>query len=205
VETNINYNYTFFMNMNDQLAIRWEKTRQGDVSEFGAIHQELYRVLYHYVLKITRDEIVSQDLIQELFIKMWERRERLGPIYNVKVYFFKAARSLALNYFKSQKNHLPIAEDQREIDLAFSQEEIWVNGENDIEFNRLLTLALNALPKRQKEMVHLKYFDGWTYEQIAEVTGINYQSVVNHVHRAMQQLRINLVDDKRVQSCRVAV
>ncbi|WP_439696498.1 RNA polymerase sigma factor [Mucilaginibacter sp. AW1-7] len=193
------------MNKNDQLAIRWEKTRQGDVSEFGAIHHELYPLLYHYLLKITRDEIVSEDLLQELFIKMWERKERLGPIHNVKVYFFKAARSLALNYFKRQKNHLSITDDQREIDLAFSQEEIWVNSENDLEFNRLLALALNALPKRQKEMVFLKYFDGWTYEQIAEVTGINYQSVVNHIHRAMQQLRNNLVYDKRVQSCRVAV
>jgi RNA polymerase sigma-70 factor (ECF subfamily) len=54
-------------------------------------------------------------------------------------------------------------------------------------------------------MIFLKYFDGWNYEQIAEVTGIKYQSVVNHVHRGILQLRTELAEDKYMADCRVAV
>jgi RNA polymerase sigma-70 factor (ECF subfamily) len=79
-----------------------------------------------------------------------------------------------------------------------------VNSENNAEVNRLLSVALNTLPVRQREMIFLKYFDGWNYDQIANVTGIKYQSVVNHVHRAILQLRSELTDCDKLQICRIA-
>lgn len=193
------------MNKSNQLSGWWDESRQGNVASFGYIHHELYPMLFHYLLKIIKDEDICQDILQDLFIKMWERKENFGPICNIKVYFFKAARSMALNYIKSRKNHDSLTDDHQHIDIVFSQEEVIVNFENNSEVNRLLSTALNTLPGRQREMIFLKYFDGWNYDQIADVTGIKYQSVVNHVHRAILQLRTELTTDQQMRDCRVAV
>jgi len=193
------------MNKINQLSIWWDEARSGAVKAFGHIHHELYPLLYQYLLKILKDEDVCQDVLQELFIKMWERRERFGPIGNVRVYFFKAARSMALNYIKNHKSHDPLLDSHQYIDMVFSHEEIMVGIENNNEVNYRLSIALNSLPNRQKEMLFLKYFDDCDYAQIAEVTGIRYQSVVNHVHRAITQLRSELRTDHQIIACRVAV
>ncbi len=193
------------MNKSDQLSQWWKESVQGNVASFSCIHHELYPMLYHYLLKIFKDEDISQDILQDLFIKLWERRATIGLIVNIKVYFFKSARSLAFNYLKCRKNQSVALTDDMDFDIEFSQEEILVNKENSAEINRMLTTALNTLPKRQKEMIFLRYFDGWDYDEIAEVTGIKYQSVVNNVHRGILQLRNELVSDVHFQNCRIAI
>ncbi len=193
------------MNVSDQLSTWWGESRQGNVESFGFIHHKLYPALYRYVFGIVMDDDICQDILQDLFIRMWERKESLGPIYNVKVYFFKAARSMTFNYLKSNKNHATLTELHDEIDAAFSQEEILIDQENKREMNSILSAALNDLPKRQKEMIMMKFFDDRNYDEIAEETGIKYQSVVNHVHRAINQLRCELADGRCLQTCRVAV
>ena len=193
------------MSNSNQLSHLWDESRRGNVEAFGAIHHELYPALLNYLLKIFKDEDISQDILQDLFVKFWERKETLGPIHNIKVYFFKAARSMAFNYLKSRKNQTLPLSDSMDIDLVFSQEDIQVTRESNLEVNRLLSVALNALPKRQKEMIFLKYFEEWNYAEIADVTGIKYQSVINLVHRGMLQLRSELADDRYFQRCRQAV
>ncbi|MES2276115.1 MAG: sigma-70 family RNA polymerase sigma factor [Bacteroidota bacterium] len=193
------------MNINTQLSTWWDESRDGNVASFGLIHHQLYPALNHYLLKIIKDDDICQDILQDLFIKLWERKAGFGPIQYVKVYFFRSARSMAINYLKSQKNHTPLDDGHLAIDMEFSPEEVMVGLENDQAMNHLLASALNTLPKRQREMIFLKYFDGWNYDQIAEVTGIKYQSVVNHVHRAVIQLRQELTSDRQMQDCRIAV
>lgn len=184
------------MNINDQLSDWWNESLQGNVDSFGCIHCALYAPLYRYLIKILKDEDACEDVLQDLFVKLWERKERLGAISFVKVYFFRCARSMAINHLKNKHNqNVPLVEGM-EVDVVFSQEEILVTKENKIQMTRMLTLALNDLPKRQREMIFLKYFDGWKYEEIAQVTGINYQSVVNHVHRGILQLRTSMIDNR---------
>ncbi|WP_448700590.1 RNA polymerase sigma factor [Mucilaginibacter sp. AW1-3] len=189
------------MNKSDLLSDLWNDTLKGDVSAFESIHRELYPLLLHYLSKIIQDDDVCQDILQDLFIKMWERKEKFGQIKNVKVYFFKAARSMALNYIKTNKQHDPLNDDHQYIDIVFCQEEILVDAERNKEAAFVLSSALNTLPERQREMIFLKYFDGWNYDQIADVTGIKYQSVVNHVHRAVTQLRTVLSSDEQLLRC----
>lgn len=192
------------MSNNNQLSNWWDESRLGNVESFGCIHHQLYPLLYRYIFKIIKDEDISQDLLQDVFVKLWERKETIGPIRFVKVYFFRTARSLAINHLKCLKNNNVPFEEGMEPDMAFSPEEVLVGNEHNAEVSKILTMALNTLPKRQREMIFLKYFDGWSYDEISAVTGINYQSVVNHVHRGIIQLRSGMVEMKPLQSCLLA-
>ncbi len=182
------------MNNCNQLKQWWEQTLGGNVKSFGLIHEELYSSLHFYLLKIVKDEDVAQDILQDLFVKLWERKERFGAISNVKHYFLKSARSLAINYLNSYRPELLDLQNHKQVDFVFSIEDILVEKEADREMQQALIKAMNMLPKRQKEMIFLRYFDNWNYDQIANVTGLQYQSVLNHVHRGLRQLRSTLTE-----------
>jgi len=192
------------MNNCNQLKQLWEQALAGDVKSFSLIHHELYSSLYFYLYKIVKDEDAAQDILQDLFVKFWERKERFGPIQNVKYYFFKSARSQAINYLKSYRPELLDVQHHKQLDIEFSTEDILVNREMGQEAQLALTMALNTLPKRQKEMIFLRYFDNWNYDQIAEVTGLQYQSVVNHVHRGISQLRSVMTVNKNTAPLELA-
>jgi RNA polymerase sigma-70 factor (ECF subfamily) len=185
------------MNNCDELAQWWEETLNGNMQSFSRIHNALYSALYYYLFKIVKDEDAAQDILQDLFVKLWERRERFGPIKNVKYYFFKSARSLAITFLRANKSESLDQNTSQQVDIVFSAEDILVEQEAGIEMKRMLSQALNALPKRQKEMIFLRYFDDWSYDQIAELTGLRYQSVVNHVHRGINQLRLKLTEKSK--------
>ncbi|MGN6178721.1 MAG: RNA polymerase sigma factor [Mucilaginibacter sp.] len=185
------------MNNCDELSKWWEETLNGDVQSFSRIHNTLYSALYYYLFKIVKDEDAAQDILQDLFVKLWERRERLGPIKNVKYYFFKSARSLAITFLRANKTEPIDLNGGHQIDIVFSAEDILVDQEASMEMKRMLSQALNMLPNRQKEMIFLRYYDDWSYDQIAQLTGLRYQSVVNHVHRGINQLRLKLTEKNK--------
>jgi RNA polymerase sigma factor (sigma-70 family) len=167
----------------------WEQTQAGDQDAFARIHKELYPGLFGYALKMVRDEKLVDDLLQDLFIKFWQNSKRIGAIQNVKAYFYRSTRSMVLNHIKSSSLKAVKLLDLPQPDLEFSREEIIVASEYNSELCRKLHIAVNGLPKKQRETVYLRFYENMEYLQIAEITGIKYQSVVNHVYRAVQSLK----------------
>jgi RNA polymerase sigma-70 factor (ECF subfamily) len=136
-----------------------------------------------------KDEELVNDLLQELFVKLWQKRNQIGVIKNVKAYFFTASRSMAINHFRNIKSKTIRLEMMDMPEIDFSAEDIMITEEGNTELKIVITQALNKLPARQREIIYLKYYEEMEYQKIAEVTGIQYQSVINHVFRALQTLR----------------
>jgi RNA polymerase sigma factor (sigma-70 family) len=191
--------------INLQLSLWWDETCQGDMQSFKMIHQHLFAFLLQYINGILKDDSLSKDILQDMFIKMWERKERFGPIQNVKGYFVKSARSMAFNQLKSAKIKSASLKHFIRPDVESSQEDILINEETNIQLQQQIARILNGLPKRQREILFLKYYDGWSYGQISEISGIKYQSVVNHVHRAVTQIRGELNGGQQQLNCRFVV
>ena len=161
----------------------------GNQNAYNLIHENLYPGLYNYLFKMVKDDGVVDDLLQDLFVKIWCKRDQIGVINNLKAYFFTAARSMAINHFRKVKYQVSKLENFVQPEIGFSAEDILVSAEFDTELKYRTTLALNTLPARQREIIYLKFYEEMEYQKIAEVTGIKYQSVVNHVFRALQTLR----------------
>jgi RNA polymerase sigma-70 factor (ECF subfamily) len=73
--------------------------------------------------------------------------------------------------------------------LVFSAEEIMVSNESDSLMKQQMVTALNSLPAKQREILTMRFYDELSYPQIADILKIRYQSVINHVYRAVQTLR----------------
>lgn len=168
---------------------QWQAFRQGDEHAFTAIFQEHYRVLYNYGMKLAGDEEVVRDSIQEMFQKLWERRASLEAVEMVQPYLFKILRHRISDTVKmaSRRSARQQSYHEEEFEIVYLPED-FSSSEPFGEQNQLLAL-LNALPKRQREVLYLKYFDGFSYEKIAEVMNLTAQSVRNLIYRAIKTLK----------------
>jgi RNA polymerase sigma factor (sigma-70 family) len=173
----------------DQLYDWWLQALEGDTHAFRRIHGELFGGLYDYALKLLQDSELADDAVQELFVKLWIKRGAIGTLRKVKPYFFTALRRQILNQLRNlQLRELRIGSLPRP-DIDFSPEEIVVRNEEYLSLQNKIAALLNELPKRQKEVIYLHYFEEMDYAQIAEVMGIHYQSVLNLTQKALQKLR----------------
>jgi RNA polymerase sigma-70 factor (ECF subfamily) len=173
----------------DQLYDWWLQALEGDTHAFRQIHGELFGGLYDYALKLLQDSELADDAVQELFVKIWVKRTVIGTLRKVKPYFFTALRRQILNQLRNlQLRELRIGALPRP-DIDFSPEEIVVRNEEYLSLQTRIAALLNELPKRQKEVIYLHYFEEMDYAQIAEVMGIHYQSVLNLTQKALQKLR----------------
>ena len=168
----------------------WEDFRTGDAHALATLFEAHYDALYNYGVKLTSDEELVKDCIQNLFQKLWRRRDGLRPVQVVKAYLFKALRRHLGDETKLLRQHrhlLPNYTDSFEV--VYSHEEFLIAQQSDSEQSTQLLTALNQLSKRQREALYLKFFDGFSYERIAEVMSLNIQSVRNLVFNALKAVR----------------
>lgn len=165
----------------------WNAVLQQDSRAYARIHGHLHPVLYRYAFAMLDDEALAEDCIQEVFIRIWFRKENIGILNSVRAFFFTAVRRQALNQLRGLKNlHiLPPSEP----DIAFSAEDIIIEQEDEAEKKSRISQYLNQLPRRQREVIYLRFYEELSYTEIADIMQVNYQSVINLAHKAITQLR----------------
>lgn len=174
---------------NEVLRIWWQQSVKNDTVAYGRIHAALFQGLYYFATKLLNDEELANDAIQDLFIKIWNNRSSIGELQKVKPYFYTALRRQVLNQLRDLKLRQLKITMSVQPDIEFSQEEILIKKEEDNGLKEKILELLNALPKRQKEVIYLHYFENMSLTQITEVMDINYQSVLNLKQRAIQHMR----------------
>ncbi|MGX5820060.1 RNA polymerase sigma factor [Chitinophaga lutea] len=165
----------------------WSDVLKGDENAYALMHRQLHPVLYRYAFAMLGSEDLAQDAVQEAFIRIWFKKEHIGPLRHVRAFFFTALRRGALNQLRGLRSLqiLPAAEP----DIAFSAEDIVIGREEQDHLRARISDYLNQLPKRQREVIWLRFYEELTYPEIADIMKINYQSVLNLAHKAIAQLR----------------
>ncbi len=177
--------------MSDADVQRWSQFREGDREAFAAIYQQHIQQLITYGLRLCPDRDLLKDQIQELFVELWHSRKNLAPVRSVKFYLFKALRYKLVRLEKNRYLSL------RSARIAFSLgnplenpiETSIIENESRASQFESLRQAMKSLSLRQQEAIQLRYFQGFTHEQIAELMDLNYQSVSNLLHRALYRLK----------------
>lgn len=179
-----------YLNDTTEDAVLLGKIVNGNISAYEHIFKKYYGDLYGYGLKLCGDPELVKDMVQELFTMIWERKHDLGHILSLKVYLLVVLRRRMLNALKEKRHERTIIQEYKwEPDMSFSIEEIIIEDEKASELKEKLIKAINSLPDRQREVLYLRFYNGMSYEEIEEILSINYQSIRNHVHRAMTRLR----------------
>jgi RNA polymerase sigma factor (sigma-70 family) len=169
----------------------WQAMKAGNPAALSVFYTRYFRVLFNYGATFSRDEDLVKDVVQELFLNIWENRQGLVDVRNVRAYLFQALRQNIITKLTRLKRRLVLSKDAAlaEPVVSFSSEDILMAEEHSAVKKQQIAAALNTLPARQREALYLRCYNELSYEEIAEVMSINYQSVVNHVHEAIKTLR----------------
>lgn len=175
----------------------WKSFLNGDLKAWEQIFKLFYKDLYGYGIKLSARPELTKDCIHELFVVLWDRRAHLDEVGSVKAYLLASLRRSLLKKIRKKRKHYVDwdAKVHTTAEIQFSPEEVIIRDEINADKRHALYKALDSLPDRQKEVLYLKYFNGMSYEEIEEILAINYQSIRNHVYRAVKRLR-KIMDDQ---------
>lgn len=170
---------------------QWQAFLNGEVTAYEALMTTHFRVLFQYGSKFSSDREFVKDCIQDLFLYLWEHREHLSREVNIKPYLMTSLRRRI--HRKSNKNtdlfDVSIMEESSLFEMEFSVEDVFIEDESSAILSKRIKIYLEALPKRQKEVVYLRFFQNLDREQIAQVMEIAPQTVSNILQMAFKDIR----------------
>ena len=168
----------------------WKSLKEGDLKAFSVLFESYYPKLHSYGLKISKNNAVTEDSLQDFFLYVYEHRENLSDLDSIAPYLFTSYKRFLLRVMKkNEKLKQTDFSTENFVDIQFSAEELMTYQETERFKNKNLSKLLNKLPKRQKEAIYLKYYSGLKAKEISEIMDINYQSVVNTLHKAINNLK----------------
>ena len=172
----------------------WEGIRKGNKQALFDLYNNTYFHLVRFGLKITANDELVKDCVTQLFLQLWEKRHRLNPVTQVRAYLFTSLRRLLVDQLEYHAKIETAIErmGQQEITSELPYEEIIVRVQQDEEMKRRLYHALQQLTPRQKELIDLMFFEGYSYQQIADHTSQTVKTVYNTMYNAIKLLRVLL-------------
>lgn len=169
-------------------ALLWQNFKLGSKAAFEEIFTLFHEDLYRYGSKMTKNGPLLDDVIQELFLELWQNKEQLADVISVKGYLFRALKFKLFREIKREGRLTPLADDWEE-HAVFSHEAILLEEQTEFELKQRLIAHLEGLTKRQREALYLRFNSQLSYDEIALVMDISYQGVVNIVYKSIKFLR----------------
>jgi RNA polymerase sigma-70 factor (ECF subfamily) len=152
------------------------------------LFRKYYAGLCKSLYRILRDATFAEDIVQEVFLKVWEKRESLQLDEAIQSYLYRSCYNTALNFLKQQKQNTDI--DTLEIPVAGGE-----SAEKNLsllETEAEILKAIESLPPKTRLVFSLSRFEEKSYKEIAEQLNISLKSVEKHMGIALQRLRENL-------------
>lgn len=162
----------------------WSQIKKSEREGLEALYKKYIQELFRLGMSIKGDRSLVKDCIQEVFLKIWQYRYTMKTTDNVKLYLFKClSNKIRKEVGKDKKRYGQLNLEWAD-SLPSEKEE-----EGSFEKRKDLMEALESLPARQHEVIHLLYFENHSYEDISIIMGINVQSVYTLSWKAIANLK----------------
>lgn len=155
-----------------------------DYTSYNRLFVRYYSRLCCYVYRLLGEKEDAEDVVQELFLTLWNNRKKIAIVENVSGYLYKMARNLALNHICTQTNYKTILDNQEE-QLPYYEE----NSLETEEFRMALYDCINLLPGRCKEVLLLHRIKGLKQKEIADQLSISVKTIKNQIWASLQRLK----------------
>ena len=162
----------------------------GDREAFGTLFYRHYPFLFQFGLKMGTERETLEDAIQELFTELWQKKN-FTELASVKAYLVQALKYKLYKAYRQGKQRHQLEKAEEYFELS-TETFVVAEEEKKEQFAKMLHL-LNALPPRQKEIIYLKIYKGFSYEEISDLMQINYQVVRNLLCQALKTIRKQIV------------
>lgn len=187
---NQNYNKkTVALEKDKETAQLFNAFRNGDTHAFSRLYDLNVQLLYNYGCRLTTDSELLKDCIQEVFVKIYNKRTELDAVLNFKSYLLISLKNKLCDESRKRTHLSDVAVEELDVTCGTNVEADYIAREKDSNDISFVHRILNQLSPRQREAIELYYIEERKYEDICSIMDMNYQSVRNLIHRGMVKLR----------------
>lgn len=177
----------------ERLLIR---LKNGDDLAFRLIYDRYKDSLGHSLLRLMKSEVLAEEVLQDIFLKIWEHRKSIDVTRSFKSYLFRIAENRVYDVFRRTTKEAAILKEiiVANTELYTHVEEVLIQKENTAFLERLLS----QLPNQRKRVFTACKLEEKSYQEVADELGISINTVNDHVQKAMQYLRTHVHQDSAI-------
>ncbi|MGV3687125.1 MAG: RNA polymerase sigma factor [Daejeonella sp.] len=161
--------------------------RDGSCQALDYFYHQYSLRIYRKVLKMVRVEVIAEELMQDVFVKIWDRRQGIDPDQSFKSYLYTIAQNLVYDFYRKLAR-----EEKLQGLIKSANSEMYVHVEEEIflkETNEILNKAINNLPSQQKLVFTLCKLEGKSYEDAGAALGISSSTINGHIVKATRSVK----------------
>lgn len=171
-----------------------KRLKQGDICVYREIVKKRYTYFYNLACAYMRDDIVAQEVVQDVFVKLWEGRTTLSDDTVIDSYLATLVRNRSIDYIRSRKLHLK----NQEAYLQYRADVYWTENSklDDFAYEDLFKKVrklIDELPETSRHIFEMSRIKEMTYKEISVKTGISEKAVEYHMSKALKLLKENLL------------
>jgi len=152
--------------------------KKGNRQVFESLFREYYSALCAYSKLVVKRNDIAEDIVQELFYKIWNKKNSLNITTSLKSYIYRSVYNNSIDYIRTEKHEIIY----KEYNLHKLKGNKILQPDNDLI--EKINKAIDELPEKQREVYKLKKFDNFSYEEIAKKLNISLKTVETHIRRA---------------------
>jgi RNA polymerase sigma factor (sigma-70 family) len=173
-----------------ELDRAWKNFLSGNNESFDLLYNRYVQILFIYGLQYTSNRELLKDCIQDTFVKIYEAREHLHHVSNISIYLRIAFKNQLINSLNRERLYLKSVNvsdilqiEENTVDQNMVYEEEKLQNQNKTE------MMMNLLTPQQRKVVRYRYVENWSLEEISLYMGVNYQSTLNTLQRAIKKIK----------------
>ncbi len=175
----------------EQNTIPLQATDTGSTMAFEDLFKSHYKRLHAYACTIVKDEIMAEEMVQQVFYKLWEKRDRIQVQQSVTAYLYRSVYHESINYLRHAK-----VKSAYQFHAAYhTSHQESTSGRTALrELEQKLDTALKELPQQCRTIFQMSRFEELKYREIADQLGLSVKTVENQMGKALRLLRVKLAD-----------
>ena len=156
--------------------------RSGSFQAFAALYETHHRLLFHFTQKFLKSSILAEDVVHDVFLKLWENRTFINPDLPLKPYLMKICKSHVLNLLvRAGREEAIMMEIGQSMRFDHNDTEDTVQGDN---LSMLIEQIVNQLPTQRQRIFRMYRLEGLGLDEIADQLGIAKGTVKDHLFKA---------------------
>lgn len=166
-----------------------EQIKNHDKEAFEKLFRRYYSDLHRFLWGYVKNSQIAEDLVQEVFVRVWENRDTLNPEKKIKTYIYKIGRNIAIDYVRHKKVEREWEKEKKALHSVST-----LDKKIDDQLHKKFMLAevrkaIEDLPEKRRLVFILSRYEGMTYKEIAEKLDISVNTVDTQICRALKTLR----------------
>lgn len=163
-----------------------KKLSNGEEEAFNELFTYYYPKVNQFVFCLIKQANDAEDIVQDLFVKLWIHREVMAGIQSLNAYIYRLARNAVYDYFDHQvvRSQYEFLQEKKEESYTCTDEDFFA-----LELEHLIACVVNKMPRQRQQIYRLSRESGFSNDEIASQLGVSKKTVENHLNLALNDIR----------------